>query len=203
MSSPPTMLQRVLESPEQPRRPTPIDALDLARRTFLAGRRVDMNKLAHELGISRVTLYRWVGTREQLLTEVLWSLTDELLTAGAARSEARQDTGSRAAVVLSGFVRIILDDAGMRRFLEDEADFALSLLTTKASQFQARIIGRIRELLDADVAARRLSSPIPLDDLAYTIVRVAESFVYSRAITGEAPDADRADRVINGLLAAR
>ena len=53
-------------------RPTPRDAFRLARRTLLDGQRLDMQALAGQLGINRVTLYRWVGSREQLLVDVLW-----------------------------------------------------------------------------------------------------------------------------------
>src|SRR4028119_1210088 len=45
-----------------------------APRPSLAGTRVDMGPLAAELGVDRATLFRWVGNRDQLLTEVIWSL---------------------------------------------------------------------------------------------------------------------------------
>ena len=48
------------------------DALRLARRKFLAAQRIDMTALASELGVNRVTLYRWVGSRDALMVEVLW-----------------------------------------------------------------------------------------------------------------------------------
>src|SRR4051812_12226684 len=70
----PTRLQRELANEAAPRRPTPLDAFLLARRKFLAAERIDMSALADELGVNRVTLYRWVGSREQLLVEVVWSL---------------------------------------------------------------------------------------------------------------------------------
>ncbi len=69
-----TPLQRQLAEPDR-QRPQPIDALRLARRTILDGRRLDMQALAAELGVNRVTLYRWVGSRDDLLVEVLWSMT--------------------------------------------------------------------------------------------------------------------------------
>src|SRR3954447_9738114 len=62
-------------------RPAATDALRLARRRFLAPERVDMSALAEELGVNRVTLYRWVGSRDQLLVEVVWSLAREALDA--------------------------------------------------------------------------------------------------------------------------
>ena len=57
-------------------RPVALDAFRLARRTFQAGDRVDMQTLARTLHVDRVTVYRWVGSREQLLTEILWSLIE-------------------------------------------------------------------------------------------------------------------------------
>ena len=73
-------------------RPTAEDAFRLARRRFLAAERVDMTAMAEELGVNRVTLYRWVGSREQLLVEVVWSLasvTLERIDAQGARARRR------------------------------------------------------------------------------------------------------------------
>ena len=64
------------------RRPKPRDAFDLAHATFRSGVRLEMGTLAAQLGISQPTLYRWVGTREQLLDTVLERITDETV-AGA------------------------------------------------------------------------------------------------------------------------
>src|SRR5687768_8143034 len=54
----------------------PPEVLRLARRRLAAGERLEMSSLAAELGVNRVTLYRWVGSRERLLVEVLWSMAD-------------------------------------------------------------------------------------------------------------------------------
>ena len=70
-----TPLQRQLAGATATR-PTALDAFRHARRTFLAGDRVDMQALARTLNVDRATLYRWVGSREQLLAEILWSLID-------------------------------------------------------------------------------------------------------------------------------
>ena len=49
-------------------------AIKLARKQFLASRRIEMGLLAHELGVSRMTLNRWVGSRDLLLGEINWTL---------------------------------------------------------------------------------------------------------------------------------
>jgi hypothetical protein len=44
---------------------------------YLQSQRVDMGALAKQLGISRATLHRWTGHRDQLLAHALWSLSDD------------------------------------------------------------------------------------------------------------------------------
>lgn len=179
-------------------RPTSADALRLARSTFLAGRRLDVQALSVELGVNRVTLYRWFGSRERLLSDILWSLSDRYLT----HELERLPVGPRSRVpeLLTRFMRHVLADAGMRRFLDEESDYAMRLLTVHTGGFQPRLIARVGELLAEDVAAGRLVTTVPLDDLAYTAVRIVESYVHLRVITGEPPDADRAGRVLAALL---
>src|SRR6476661_7610627 len=84
-----TKLQIQLANAGDFRRPTPLDAFRLARRKFLAAERIDMSALADELGVNRVTLYRWVGSREQLLVEVVWSLGARTLERVDARVRAK------------------------------------------------------------------------------------------------------------------
>jgi AcrR family transcriptional regulator len=211
---PDTPLQRQLAGATA--RPTALDAFRLARRTFLRGDRIDMQALARALNVDRATLYRWVGSREQLLSEVLWSLIDPTLqnlrkacgnasAPGAPhRSSATQSPAvlSPAAAVITGTVREVMANPGMQRFLDREGDLALRLLTTKASGFENRLIGLIRELVEEETAAGRLIASVPLDDLPYVLVRIMESYIYLGLITGEHPDPDRAARVISALLPA-
>jgi AcrR family transcriptional regulator len=188
-------------------RPTARDAFREARHIFLGGDRVDMRALARNLQVDRATLYRWVGSREKLLTEILWSLisrTIETLRAetaaagpGAGSGTARQ---SPAAAVIDGTVRAVIANPGMQRFIEREGELALRLLTTRATGFEGRLIALIAEFFEAEAAAGRLRTAIPPADLPYVVVRIMESYIYLGLITGEHPDPDRAARVINALL---
>src|SRR5204862_5474609 len=83
-----TALEKQLAG-ERPEGVTPLDALKAARRHFLKKERVDMSELASELGVGRATLYRWVGSREQLLGEVLWSMTEPGLAQARARAKGK------------------------------------------------------------------------------------------------------------------
>src|SRR3954471_14151206 len=191
-----TPLQQLLSGAAPPRR-SALDAFSRARRMFLAGQRVDMGVLARDLGVNRATLYRWVGSRDQLLTEILWSLmrrtADRLLEA---------DTGDpgRAARVIDGLLRAVIGNAGMGQFIEAEGDLALRLLTTKASDFQARLLDLIHTLIAHDIEHGQLCTELPAEDLTFVVVRIMESYIYIGLITGERPDPDRAGRVIAALL---
>jgi len=205
-----TPLQRQLAGTATAR-PTALDAFRLARRTFLAGDRVDMQALARTLNVDRATLYRWVGSREQLLSEILWSLIDPTIEKlrkahcqpgqSAVPGQSQDVPGqSAASAVITGTVRAVIANRGMQRFLDREGDLALRLLTTKASDFEARLVAVITDLVREETSAGRLTAAVPLDDLPYVLVRIMESYIYLGLITGEHPDPDRAARVINALL---
>jgi AcrR family transcriptional regulator len=179
-------------------RPTALDALHEAQRMFQAGQRVDMQSLARKLGVDRATLYRWVGSREQLLAEVLWNLMAKTVQ----RLRAASGDGRRpiAADIVTGAATATMTNLGMQRFLEREGDLALRLLTTKASEFQHRLVRLIAEVLDADRRNGHLHSAVPAADLPYVLVRIMESYIYLSLITGDEPDAARASSVIHALL---
>ncbi|WP_433685345.1 QsdR family transcriptional regulator [Nocardia sp. CA-119907] len=185
-------------------RPTALDAFHQARRTFLAGDRVDMQALARALTVDRATLYRWVGSRDQLLTEILWSLIEPTITrsrkAHCHSGSPAVPGQSPAAAVMSDVMRAVIANLGMQRFIDREGELALRLLTTKASGFEARLTQLVAEIVREETAAGRLQSSIPSEDLPYVLVRVMESYTYLGLITGQHPDPDRSARVVNALL---
>ena len=198
-----TPLQRQLAG-SATARPTALDAFRLARRTFLVGARVDMQALARTLNVDRATVYRWVGSREQLLAEILWSLIEPTIAnLRKMHCHPGQPTvpgQSAAAAVITDTVRAVIANPGMQHFLDREGDLALRLLTTKASDFEARLVALIADLVSEEASAGRLTAAVPVDDLPYVLVRIMESYIYLGLITGEHPDPDRAARVINALL---
>lgn len=191
-----TALQRALGQAPGRRRPTVLDAFDVGRRRFREGKRIEMQSLADELGVNRVTVYRWVGSREQLITEVLWAATQKSF----AGYREMLPEGPRAAAALTMFVRDVNEHAGMQQLLREEPDFALTLLTSTSGDYQHRYLDLVRDLIIEDRAAGLMSDEIPLDDLAYTAVRITESYIHTRVITGDEPDAERAEAVLRVLL---
>jgi hypothetical protein len=170
----------------------------LARTWFLAGRRVDMGELAGDLSISRATLHRWVGSRDQLLGEILWSLGEASINASWEHVSGRGAAG--VADLITVFVRTANDSKPFRDFLRREPERALRLLTTKASVIQSRTIAKLSTLLTTEIAEGRLEAPLPVPDLAYLLVRIGESFLYTDVITGDEPDPAKAHAAITALL---
>src|SRR4051795_10986412 len=193
-----TKLQRDLAGATERRRPTPLDAFRLARRKFLGAERIDMSALAEELGVNRVTLYRWVGSREQLLVEVVWSLGQRTLE--KVDRGVRASGSERLVRVVTRFLDAVIQNAGMRRWLADEGELAMRLLTRHDTDFQPRLIDAIEDILREESDAGRLALPVDLHEVAYVIVRLIESYTYLDLITGEEPDARRAEPVLRMLL---
>jgi AcrR family transcriptional regulator len=194
--TPDTPLRRQLMGSS--RRPTALDALREAQLVFQAGQRLDMQALARTLGVDRATLYRWVGSREQLLVEVLWNMMSR--TVRRLRQSGGNAARPLAGDIVTGMAEAAITNPGMQRFLEQEGELALRLLTTRASVFQQRLIQLVSEVVDTDRSKGRLHSSVPPADLPYVLVRIMESYVYLSLFTGDQPDAARASSVIHALL---
>lgn len=174
-------------------------AFDLARATFIAGRRIDMGGLAATLGVDRTSLFRWVGNRDALLSEVLWSLAMPTLVQ-AERATAELSGALRVAELLTGFVADLNRAEYFREFLRREPARALRLLTTTESEIQRRYIATADWLVRRELGDRPLGGVIDVPSLAYLLVRVSESFTYADLIAGDEPSAARARVAFRVLL---
>jgi AcrR family transcriptional regulator len=175
-----------------------VDAFLLARKTFLACERVEMKKLAAQLDVDRTTLFRWVGNRDELLGQVLCSAAEPTWTKALAgmRSEGAQGV----AQVLGDYVLSLIESPSLRAFLRAEPERALRLLTTRAGVLQREVVGYVEALLKQEEDRGNLRHPLAVHDLAYLIIRIAESFIYTDLITGEEPDAEKARTAVAALL---
>lgn len=176
----------------------PPDVLRLARRRFLAGERIEMSSLAGALAINRTTLYRWVGSRDRLMVEVLWSLADQALQ--HARSLHPPGTPARAVRVVVDFLDLVVGNRGMQHLLATEIDDVMRLLTHRASGFQPRLLAGIEALLREEVEQGGLDVPLDPHELAFIVVRVIESYTYLDVLLGEQPAASRAEPALALLL---
>lgn len=190
------MSQEVVNSAPKRVRVTHDDVIDLADDWFRTGRRVDIGQLARELGIGRATVYRWCSGREMILGEVVWRILIEAID----RVESRH-SGVDAATFVDNHGRLaemVRSYEPLERFVADDPEYALRVLTSRYSIVQGRLINWTVERLGL-IPELRHYNDVP--DLAYAIVRVGESFIWSDMITGQLPQPDKATAMV-GLLVA-
>jgi AcrR family transcriptional regulator len=177
-----------------------------AARWIQDGRRLDMQGLADELGISRVTLFRRAGSREALLSKALWMLTQRTLETATARWEAERPEGELHTPGTGRYInQIVSQSTGLRRLLEDEPALTIRVLTDPHGQVQTGVVAFIEELLRRDIAEFGLVTIIEPDALALALVRLGESFLYADVLAGRKPDVETVGRLqralIEGILA--
>jgi AcrR family transcriptional regulator len=171
-------------------------AVALAAHWIHDGRRLDMQGLADELGVSRATLFRRVGGREELLTEALWVLTERTLAAAAAQWEAERPEGELHTPGTGRHINAVVSQSkSLRRLLDDEPALTLRVLTDPRGRVQTGIVTFIDALLRRDIAEFGLVSVIEPDALAYALVRLGESFLYADVLAARKPDVATADRL--------
>ena len=161
-----------------------------------------MSAMARELDINRATLYRWVGSREQFLVELIWQLTVKSL--GRLEQEVTSTGPDWIIDVTIEFAEQVIENPGMKHWLATEGESAMSLLTRSGAGYQPRLIAWIEDSIDLQVGAGAMALPegVQSYDLAYVIERVMAGYIYLDLITGEQPDARRAEPLLDMLLRA-
>ena len=196
-----TPLAELLTSRDAPVRVTPLDVFQLARKKWLAGERLDIGKLAEELGVGRATVFRWVGSREQLYGEVISSLFASALE--RAQRDAHGVGPEYLAEVTHRLLQLLLDSEPLRRFVQQDTELALRVLMSRNSPVEHRCTSAVRALLAAQAQAGHIRPAMDIEALAYVVVRIGESFLYRDVLTGDAPDIETATQAIRILYAAQ
>ena len=186
----PTALERAVDTGADPVRPTPLDALGIARRMWLEEQRIDMGALAAELKVSRATLYNWVGDRDRLTAEVLWSMTADLIV--RAQRKAKGSGAAYLADVNRHYLTELARFTPSRRFIERDPEAALRVLTSAKTPYQRRLIDALTALIEEQVASNGYEPPLEPSTLAYLLIRIGESFIFNDVITGSDPDIQKA-----------
>lgn len=177
----------------------PDEIFDAAMRRFLEQRRVDMRSLATELGMGRATLYRRVGSRDQLLGQVLWQLTQRSQQRAVKQAEGLHGA-ARIVAVIGNFLAGVIEQPSLRHFLSAEPEAALRILTSKHGIVQPGVRAHLEGLLQEEVAAGAFAPRMDVRTLAFVLVRIGESFLYADAIADGEPDVEQALQVIGRLL---
>jgi AcrR family transcriptional regulator len=181
------------------RRAKPQDALDVARALFIAEERLDMGSLAERLGVNRGTLYRWFGSRDQLVEQMLVQLAEAFSVSAHAAAQWEGDER------VLDFARRVMDATAhfqpLRTFVAREPELALRLLIGE----RGAVHRSLAEALSAEVAkAHSETVAEELESRIDGIVRLAASLQWATIAIGEEPQIEElVDYIRAVLIAAR
>jgi AcrR family transcriptional regulator len=175
--------------------------LDAALYRYLRGERVDVQALAAELGVGRTTIYRWFGSREQLLGQVVARAAEAVLD--AIRAETNGSGGPLLLEIFDRFNRALADAPALRVFLEQERDTALRIINSSGGVVTPRMVERISEIIEEQVTSGAYRPPVEIETLAYAIVRLAEAFIFNDDAAEIRGDVDRLRDVEAAMLGVR
>src|SRR6478609_1919861 len=176
-SDPP--IDRPGRSGKRGRPPTasPDDVLALVTELYLDGQRVDVTVVAARLGLGRATIYRWFGSREALLGEVI----------------------ARQLELLVAVNRTLTRSRAVRGLLESERT-AMRIFTSSAGVVEPRAVACIQALIEEEMAAGDYEPPADPATLAYALVHLRHAFLWNDATNGVRGDYERLHDVSAALL---
>lgn len=192
-----TPLVAALANSDRPQA-TPLEVFKIAKRKWCEGKRVSIGDLASEVGVSRGTLYRWVGSKDLLMDEVFWSITEP------AFEQAVKDTPGHGIEHVVGvhrqFMKSILSFPSTQRFIKDEPSYALRLMTNPSSGVSKRVIRAAANHLREQEKQGYLSLHSSPEKLAEIFVLANQGILYSDVISGRSPAIEKACELIRLLL---
>jgi AcrR family transcriptional regulator len=184
--------------------PTPIfrraraeDALEVAFETFLSEARVDMQTLAAQLDVSPATLYRWFGSRAQLLDKVCERLAEQFTS--AARAEARGKGDDRVCDYARHVMNASTAFPPVRSFVTREPQLALRVLLGEGGSVHRLLSEQTRAEIHATrspTEARRLDKHVEV------IVQLATALVWATFMVGDEPQIDATVEIIRLILSS-
>lgn len=180
----------------RPATASPAEVLQAVTQQYVNGERVDLTVVARRLGLSRATIYRWFGSRDRVLGEVIATQLEQLI---ASKRRAVRRRGAQGLLeVFDQINRSLSRASALRTLLEQEPGTAMQLLTSGAGVVHPRAVSTVEALIVAEVSAGRYKPPADPATLAYAIVRLAEAFLYNDA--GIRGDHERLREVQAALL---
>lgn len=190
--------RRRTEAPPKHHKPTVNDLVQLAKREFLACRRVDVQQLATELGVARATAFRWVGDRETLYGHVCASL----FTATFDMHD-RQLAGKgleRDLELLRRVFNQVSTHPSVTHFIANDAAFAMRVVSAADGPSFRRATALIQSLLER--SSSELAPVLSPTVLASTVMILGNAFMFGHAFGGRHSDVASLMTIIHAVLTA-
>jgi AcrR family transcriptional regulator len=172
--------------------------LALVSELYLDGQRVDVTVVAARLRLGRATIYRWFGSRDALVGEVV-ARELELLVA-RKRSQVRRRGPEGLLEVLDRVNQTLTRSRAVRRLLEQEHQAAMRMLTSSAGVVEPRAVACVQSLIEEEMALSGYEPPTDPATLAYALVHLRHAFLWNDATSGVRGDYERLREVQAALL---
>lgn len=156
-----------------------------------------MQSLAADLEISRTTLYRWVGDRQNLISGMLSEMAIEAIgeSAGAARGPGLE----RIVDLMRRFMETSAGFAPLRHLVHTEPELALRVMMAPGSRVSVTICRCLQDELER---TRPAWTGTKAEDLADVITQIGMAYEWGNIAIEAEPDVDRALWAIRMLLSA-
>ena len=174
--------------------------LALVTELYLEGQRVDITVVAARLGLGRATIYRWFGSRDTLLGEVIARQLELLVARKRAQVSRRGAVGLLE--VLDAVNQTLTRSRAVGRLLEQERHGAMRLLTSSAGVVEPRAVACVQALIEEEMASG-YEPPADAATLAYALVHLRHAFLWNDATSGVRGDYERLREVQAALLGIR
>jgi AcrR family transcriptional regulator len=172
--------------------------LDAARRAFVAGDRVDLQRIAAELGVARVSLYRWYGNREGLLDALF--LEGYRLEFDRALQHCVARGPQRVLCIFDFIMRAYEQAEPMHRFVAQEPVLARRLMTSPVGAFHQEKVATIRDLIDGERGVDGWAPPVESGALAYVAMHLMDDLNFSDPAHGLQGNRSQLLAVLRALL---
>jgi len=161
------------------------------------GVRVDMGELAQRVGVGRATLYRWFGSREELLDGLLERFA--LMFLEQAREQARGEGDAWVLDVTRRLMEAAVEFEPARRFVAREPQLALRLLLGAGGAVHRTLSRALREALAEVHSEREMAA---LEPSIEPMVQVATALQWATFAIGDEPQIEQAVELVGLMLSA-
>ncbi|HXX48745.1 MAG TPA: TetR/AcrR family transcriptional regulator [Myxococcota bacterium] len=165
-----------------------------------------MERIAHEAGIAKGTIYLYFRNKEELLAHVADHGYGELMERARARVERARGSRAKLVALLRASLEHTSENREIFRVLQERAQFGLqraSPLATKLEENREHLLRYVSDLVESGVKSRELRSCDPQRAARYLIESLRGAIIdraASNARTGVEGDAEAiADFFLHGV----
>lgn len=199
-----TFLERALTAAPGPagEDPTTSGLLDAAYEQFclLGIQRTTMEDVAKRAGVSRITVYRRMATKDALVDHVLRREFDRYVAVFLAEVSSAETAADRVVVGFASALQGIRRNRLMARILEVEPEVLIGSLVGDGGRTISLLRRFVAGQLRAEQRAGHVHPDIDVDLVAELMVRVSASFLLTPSDVVDLDDDRQAEALVRGFL---